>query len=623
MNNVFTLQKTFESKVFKIPDYQRGYAWEEQHLLDLWEDIEFLASGKKHYTGNLVLQRLSGVSVQAADGSRHEVFDVVDGQQRLTTLVILLECLRPWFRKDRPRIEDGLLTSYVRFLDQNDQRAYRLSLNGDCQDFFARNIVGEANSPEGIKAASHQRLSAAKAFFQNRIEEKSKALGSGFAVWRDDFLERISQRLELGHYLVDDSSEVGIIFEVMNNRGKPLSELEKVKNYLLYLSSKLAVQNHGLAGEVNKAWAEIFTRLMAAGLGSSDYEDRLLRAHWLMAYDPNRRNWQGSKSIKNLFHLRIDPAHHKKLLADLTEYVNSLRDACIAFCDAFNPTRNDTFGSFEESSRLQMRFWMEKLARSGVRSPFLPLLMAARNRLSGDLAGCLQILKTLELYEFRVFRWEGKRANAGENRLLRLGYEFFHGSTNVELLCTEIRSRALSYLSNKDFLDGFTPGPDNSFYHWPGIRYLLYEYELELTRGRTVRIRWDDLQGKDPQRTIEHVLPQSPSNAYWQERFKEEDILKYTNAIGNLSLTLDNSSYSNKAFPDKCGDAMTKTACYAGSGLYIERDIAANYTDWTPATIEARGNRIRDWAVSRWHIDDSAVGGITLTEAVEESEEQE
>ena len=622
MNNVFSLQKTFEGKVFTIPDYQRGYAWEEQHLLDLWEDIEFLASGKKHYTGNLVLQRRDGETVQAEDGSRSEVFDIVDGQQRLTTLV-LLECLRPRFRKDRPRIEQGLLASYVRFFDRNGQTAYRLRLNADCQDFFARNIVADSNSPEGITVASHQRLKAAKDFFLNRLEEKSKALKKDFAGWRDDFLERITQRLELGHYLVDDSSEVGIIFEVMNNRGKPLSELEKVKNYLLYLSSKLAVEGHGLAGEVNKAWADIFTRLMSACLGSSDYEDRLLRAHWLMAYDPDRRNWQGSKSIKQKFHLRIEPAYHKKLLAELTEYVSSLRDAAIAFCDAFNPTRNDTFGSFDQSARTQMRIWMEKIARNGVRSPFLPLLMAARKRLPGDLAGCLQILKALELYEFRVFRWAGKRANAGETRLLRLGFDFYHGNAKLDSLCSEIVSRAHSYLSTKDFREGFTPAPDNSFYHWPGIRYLLYEYELELARGRVVRIRWDDLQGLDPQRTIEHVLPQEPSKPYWQQRFNEDAIRKYTNALGNLSLTLDNSSYSNKAFPDKRGDATTKTPCYAGSGLYIERDVAANYTEWTPATIEARGNCIRDWALSRWHIDDSAVGEIPLNEAVEESEEQE
>ena len=543
----------------------------------------------------------------------------------LTTLVILLECLRSWFREDQPSIEQGLLASYVLFRDRNGQTAYRLRLNDDCQDYFARNIVGNSNSPDGVTVASHQRLKAAKDFFLSRLEKQSKVLGEGFAKWRNEFLERITQRLELGHYLVDDSSEVGIIFEVMNNRGKPLSELEKVKNYLLYLSSKLAVESHRLAGEVNKAWADIFARLMSADLGSSDYEDRLLRAHWLMAYDPDRRNWQGSKSIKQKFHLRIEPGHHTKLLTDLTEYVSSLRDAAIAFCDAFNPTRNDTFGSFDASARTQMRVWMEKIARNGIRSPFLPLLMAARKRLPEDLAGCLRIVKTLELYEFRVFRWKGKRANAGETRLLRLGYDFYHGNVKLDALCNEIISSAYSYLSNKAFREGFAPTPDKNFYHWPGIRYLLYEYELELTRGRDVRIRWDEIQARDPQKTIEHVLPQDPSKSYWRERFNEEALRKYTNALGNLSLTQDNSSYSNKAFPDKRGDATTKTACYAGSGLYIERDIAANYTEWTPETIENRGNCIRDWALSRWHIDESVVGETPsndINEAVEESEEQ-
>ncbi len=268
-----------------------------------------------------------------------------------------------------------------------------------------------------------------------------------------------------------------------------------------------------------------------------------------------------------------------------------------------------------------MRIWMEKIARNGVRSPFLPLLMAARKRLPGDLAGCLRILKALELYEFRVFRWAGKRANAGETRLLRWGFDLYHGNAKLDALCREIISRAHSYLSNKDFREGFTPAPNKSFYRWPGIRYLLYEYELELSRGRAVRIRWDDLR-RDPQRTIEHVLPQEPSKPYWRERFDEEALRKYTDALGNLSLTLDNSSYGNKAFPDKRGDTTTKTPCYAGSSLYIERDIA-KYTDWTPDTIVQRGNCIRDWALSRWYIDDSTVGEIPLNEAVEESEEQE
>ena len=67
-----------------------------------------------------------------------------------------------------------------------------------------------------------------------------------------------------------------MIFEVTNDRGKPLSELEKVKNYLLYLANKIEGQ-HDLADIINSTWTEIFHRLMSAELVSMEDENRLLR----------------------------------------------------------------------------------------------------------------------------------------------------------------------------------------------------------------------------------------------------------------------------------------------------------------------------------------------------------
>ena len=125
----------------------------------------------------------------------------------------------------------------------------------------------------------------------------------------------------------------------------------------------------------------------------------------------------------------------------------------------------------------------------------------------------------------------------------------------------------------------------------------------------------------DPQRTIEHVLPQTPSDVYWKQRFTPEAILIYTHALGNLSLTLDNSSYGNKAFPAKRGDSSTQSPCYATSSLFMERKIAG-FEEWTPDAIESRGNEIRDWALSRWHIED-AFGGVPANEEPDEDEESE
>ena len=122
-----------------------------------------------------------------------------------------------------------------------------------------------------------------------------------------ELLTKITTRLHFNLYEVDRESEVGVIFEVMNDRGKPLTDLEKVKNYLLYAASALHVTEHNrdnLASSVNDAWAYILTQLMGAGLGSPANENQMLRAHWLMEYDPQSQNWEVSKSIRNRFDLR-------------------------------------------------------------------------------------------------------------------------------------------------------------------------------------------------------------------------------------------------------------------------------------------------------------------------------
>jgi uncharacterized protein with ParB-like and HNH nuclease domain len=89
MNDVFTIEKLFTDRVFRVPDYQRGYAWEEQQLREFIEDVELLPAGKDHYTGTVVLYDRKGEEASCLDeeGKHYAVSDVVDGQQRLTTIV--------------------------------------------------------------------------------------------------------------------------------------------------------------------------------------------------------------------------------------------------------------------------------------------------------------------------------------------------------------------------------------------------------------------------------------------------------------------------------------------------------------------------------------------------------
>src|SRR5262245_49111272 len=94
MNNVLSIEQLFSERVLRVPDYQRGYAWEEPHLDELLEDIELLPQGKHHYTGTVVLHATEDTGLLDEEGKSYSVFNVVDGQQRLTTLVLLLDSIR-------------------------------------------------------------------------------------------------------------------------------------------------------------------------------------------------------------------------------------------------------------------------------------------------------------------------------------------------------------------------------------------------------------------------------------------------------------------------------------------------------------------------------------------------
>ncbi len=443
MNNVFTLEQLFNERLFRIPDYQRGYAWEEKpQLSEFIEDIELLPLGKDHYTGTIVLSE-PGEDVAGyvdEEGKHYDVSEVVDGQQRLTTVVLLLDAIRREMARTESlkKLADGIRKTYIEVRDQADQPMQKLVLNRDCRDYFARNVLADQPGPEGPSIQSHRRLTAAKQFFDKYLAEKRESLQSGYEEWLKGLRSKIVQNLKVTLYTVEDQAEVGVIFEVLNNRGKPLSELEKVKNYLLFLASKLDVQKHHLAEEVNRAWTLIFERLMQANLTSGDDEDQLLRSHWLMAHDHLRKNWAGSKSIKARFNLRRPEylGRHVVLLTDLTEYTQSLEKASLAFCEAHRPACTEAFGDWKWNPTLRKHViaWSEKLCRIRVLAPFLPLLLAARLRFPGDGVRYLELVVFCELFAFRVYRFHGARSHTGQSTLFRYANLLYAGNNGPAIL---------------------------------------------------------------------------------------------------------------------------------------------------------------------------------------------
>jgi hypothetical protein len=600
-----TIEDVFRGRIFRIPDYQRGYAWEAKQWDELLQDLEFLPAGRNHFTGTLVLRASNHDQIKIKDesGGSHELFDVVDGQQRLATLVILLNAIRIEMEKldGLNKLAEGIREKYLWVIDDLSNPQPKLLLNQDCRAYFTNNILGLNPGLEGPTIQSHQRLQDCQFHITTYLDKQRKRNPEAYVDWLRELYFKISLHLTTLLYEAENEIEAGVLFETMNNRGKPLAELDKVKNHLQYIASNLETdQKNDLVQRINETWTHIFERLMAAGLGDQEREDQLLRAHWLMIYDYQPDNWKQSNSIKTRFDLKKYPGNLKVLYQEIKNYLVTLLKAATAFCDLYKP---DYPGAFNEVRDQNLRRAIvkssQRLVRQGVRAVFYPVLLAARINSPDNGETYLKTVDLLEKFSFRVYLWRGWRPNSGQSRLYRAGYQFYQ-HRNPDLLLRDLTWASSHYCDNNQFAEMFDRMGVN-WYQWNGLKYFLYEYELYHAEeyreppGITWKALWEVKRN-----TIEHILPQTPSHTYWQERFTPEQIQRWTNDLGNLTLTYDNSSLGNKPFPEKRG-RVDLDNCYASSNIFIEQELA-RHEDWTEAQIIERREKLKTWAIQRWFI---------------------
>ena len=379
----------------------------------------------------------------------------------------------------------------------------------------------------------------------------------------------------MGIYIVDQAAEVGVIFEVMNNRGKELTELEKVKNYLLYLTTKITIEtSNELASLINTTWSKIYQRFMSAGLGTES-ENQFLRAHWLMYANYNRKDWDGNKSIKSKYSLKAYRSRDLELFNDLNLYVNSLDEASIAFSDLEKPERNGAFNAFtDEVQKRSVIFYSTKLLRTKTIASFRSLLMACRLKFANDDLKYLELIQLIEKFAFRVYNMEGKRADTGQSSILKAAYELYNEEITYDQVHRHLRWLLNVYSSPPVFSEFWKFVPlDNNWYYWSALKYFLYEYEEFLSGGDPLTITWSYFTEKALENSIEHILPQTSEEEeqYWTTRFAPDQINILTHDLGNLCLTYNNSSYKNFGFSRKKGTPGQEKPCYANSSLNQER----------------------------------------------------
>lgn len=616
------LKRVLQDRLLEVAEYQRPYAWEQKQLLDLWTDIDLLGD-HLHYTGTLVLQD-TGATRSTRSGEVLPVYEVVDGQQRLTTCMILLDCLRHRLLSlpagDTEAEEAASDLHRLLFVNVEGVGRPRLQLAGGLRNVFEETVLGRQAAEGAHLTLGAQRLLDAREFFDERLDELTAGASTAEALHRLLGLrKRTSYQLKFLVYSVARADEVGVLFETVNGRGKSLSELERVKNYLLYLSRQLgATQRDDVARRINESWAAIFTSLARVGLR----DDALLRAHWLVTQDANTRNWHGADSVKSKFprsEFVADSSrlastgrssddsdeHNDRLYLALVDYVDSLRKSARVLADVYD--YNSTYPAFPDlGARVGQK--TAALRRSGSVAPFHTLILATRLRHPDDGELYLRVIDFCERFSARVWAIRGLRSNAGESSLRWAARDLFVGDPATKVL--DRLERRLWELAPDDGVRASFAASVQWYQRATAHKFVLYEYELDKQRGASDLPQFGEMSARGS-KTTEHVLPQhpAPGSAWWDD-FTPEQHSALVHGIGNLVLTRDNSRYGRRPYRDgddgleagKRGrEGQQEPWCYfSESNLRREREIALLYPEWTPASIEHRAAQIAVWALRRW-----------------------
>lgn len=675
MDEPKSLDSLFKEKIFRIPDYQRGYAWQREQLKAFWEDLLNLPAERAHYTGVLTLKEIPAREISEqdkefwlVDDHSYRVYHIVDGQQRLTTFIIFLQAFVDFVKtlpdnsgKSEEDIFIGeslnLSSLKSRYLFKSKPtgdkfRTYKFGYTSDnpSYNYLRFKILGEEGSGSVQETFYTLNLNNAKIYFSEQLDElyKNDGLDGLQNIYR-----KATKRFLFNEYIIKDEFDVFVAFETMNNRGKKLSDLELLKNRLIYLTTLYsdkevdAASRKNLRDVINDAWKEVYHQL---GRNKSHplNDDDFLHAHWIMYFKYSRKT--GSDYIRFLLDEHFTPQKvHKKTErevvlekseennsaadsvdfddtepseeikiieyaqlepTEISDFVSSLKVSAVHWFNSFYPGLADGMSELE-------RLWIDRLNRIGMMY-FRPLIMAILKN-EADAESRINTFIKIERFIFIVFRVNSAKSNYGSS-------EFYNAARAVD------RKEIGSYKIGKkveEFID-YTFNDDGTFsaddfhyvlnkkfekesgyYGWGGLRYFLYEYELSLlSQSRQKKIDWSDLTKTEKDKiSIEHIYPQTETEG-WSEKFSaisQKNRIYYRATLGNLLLLSAsiNSSLQNDNFEDKKNPKYnalkSKVRNGYSDGSHSEIEVSQNDI-WGPDQILERGIRLLSFMEKRWDL---------------------
>lgn len=676
MKELQSLDQIFTKRLMRIPDYQRGYAWGEKQLVEFWEDLISLDSNRAHYTGVLSIKAVpietyaTWTDVNWLVDQGYMPYFVVDGQQRLTTVSIFIQCLIEVIKSNQEKKDlsddkifignyqlSEIVKNFIVVKEPKHQiiNTYKFGYEVDNPsfEFLRHHIFNEASAGTLKETFYTLNLENAKKFFEENIGDFVTEHGLEAL---EDIYKKLTQRFLFNLYEIDDNFDVFVAFETMNNRGKPLSDLELLKNRLIYLTTLYPPEEVSIdvkdtiRKKINATWGEVYNQL-GKSKNSPLNDDEFLRAHWIMYFKYSRV--KGDDYIRYLLDDYFSPKNiFEKINISISKIkrVEELRDYEDTEDDEFDIEQNDKvsvsskltiidINAYVDSLKVASKIWsttffpqdsdelsddekiiMDKINRVKV-GYFRPLIMASILKTKKGNHKRLELLNRIERFIFICLRLSRAQSNYRSSAYYIAARSVYFDEMTIDQVIADLdkdikwlfeETGTFKSIHFQNFIDRKFGPNGGGFYAWNDLRYFLFEYEEHLKESRNQpKLGWNNFTKHEHDKvSIEHVYPQTDTSEYWKVRFgsytdQQRNYLK--GSLGNL-LPLSssiNSSLQNDDFPDKKNTKLDKTGSVVrngySNGSYSELRVA-QYDDWTATRILERGLELLSFMENRWGI---------------------
>ncbi|WP_081759119.1 DUF262 domain-containing protein [Thioalkalivibrio sp. HK1] len=540
-------------KRYIVPKFQRDYSWDLEQWEALWQDIQSISDDRmQHFMGYMILQE---------DPDDMKVFSIIDGQQRLTTLSIVILAALSRLRhlidsgNDIERNTTRMDLFRKRYFGVKDPVTLRdfpkLELNRINNRYFQDLSSDRDVDDRRSMRDSNRRIEKALEYFKKRFD----SLESGERV--AEILEYISGGLVFTLVKVKDSLNAYTVFETLNARGLRLSVSDLLRNYLL---STLDADDDGSEEAFDRfdvLWEEIIQELGETGFSE------FIRRHRSMTKKIVR--------MKDLFrHLRNDIDRKDKVFP----YLEDIKEYAPIFA-ALHSHNDDLWGRWGADRESELRDLVKSINLLNIKMP-LGVMMAGLDRM--DIEQYIKLMKKVIDFSVRYIVICGKSPSPLED----LYNEMAMNITNENV---DLRHSILSlkdvYPTDDEFKNGFS----NKTYPQKSRRRA--SFFLRKIEGY--------LSGSEPPEdiTLEHVLPYSPS-VEWQEYFGVSDYSNAIDRLGNLALLPESQNLAQESFEEK--KKVLKASPYE-----INQKIAS-YPKWDMDTLIKHQRWLADQANTVWRI---------------------